>query len=261
MLKKIEISTFEDRIPHLTAVSKKGLYIVSDIKSKIQFQNFLLEKKTQLHTDFIQRAGDFYCELFQSNDPNHQLISSSQLELLFKNYIKNTDDTWLKNIPSHQTILHSLHTFLPFFNHPEGTASFEMWIQQFSKKTGWVHWYEPAKKFWTYLKKNKLIEKSLTKYLLTDQILSNCNSPLTIDLSFSIDFVEAGIITALSSVQDVTLLLPPPLENPLYSNSHYVYSLIQGPCEKKNTLGGKKEYLSKKSKKISNNVGRGAFCH
>ena len=261
MLKKIEISTFEDRIPYLTGASKKGLYIVSDIKSKIQFQNFFLEKCFQFHTDFIQRAGDFYYELFKSNHPNYRLISSAQLELLFKNYIKKTNYTWLKNIPSHQTVLHSLHTFLPFFNHPEGTASFEMWIQQFSKKAGWIHWYGPVKKFWTYLKRSRFIEKSLTKYLLTDQILKNCDGPLTIDLSFSIDSVEAGVITALSSVQDVTLLMPPPLENPLYSNSHYIYSLIQGPCEKKNTFRGKKEYPSKTSEKISNNAGRSAFCH
>ena len=250
MLKKVEVSTFEDRVPYLKTASTKGLYIVSDIKSKIQFQNFFLEKHPRSRTDFIRRAGDLYCGLFKSNHPNYRFISSAQMELLFKNYIKKTNYTWLKNIPSHQTILHSLHTFLPFFNHPEGPASFEMWIQQFSKKAGWVHWYKPAKEFWAELKKNKLIEKSLTKYLLVDQILKNGNNPFIIDLSFTIDSVEAAVVTALSSTQDVVLLMPPPLNNPLYSNSHYVYSLIQSPREKKSLLAEKKNVHQKQVRKF-----------
>ncbi len=250
MLKKIEISTFEDRIPYLTAVSKKGFYIVSDIKSKIQFQNFFLKENPQLQTDFIKRASDFYCELFKSNNPDHQIISSSQLALLFKIYIKQTNHSWLKNIPSHQKILHSLHTFLPFLTHPEGEDSFEMWMKQSSKKAGWIHWYKPTKEFWEELKKNKLIEKSLTKYLLIDQPLKNWNNPLIIDLSFSIDSVEAGVISTLSSIQDVTLLLPPKLNNPLYSKSHYIYSLIEGPYEKKSEIPHKKNFHHKQVRKF-----------
>ena len=234
MLKKIEISTFEDRVPYLTAGSKKGLYIVSDIKSKIQFQNFFLQKNPHLQTDFIQRAVDFYCSLFKTYQPNYQIISPARLELLFKIYIKKTNYSWLKNTPGHQTILHSLHTFLPFFTHTEGAESFESWMKHSAKRKGWVHWYEPTKKFWKELKKNKLIEKSLTKYLLIDQPL-RIKNPLIIDLSFSIDSVEAGLITSLSKVQDVTLLLPPKLANPVYSKSHYFYSLIEesSPSPKK----------------------------
>ena len=226
MLKTIEISTFKERIPYLKASSKKGVYIVSDIKSKIQFQNFFLEENPQFQTNFIQRASDFYYEIFKANYPNHHIISSSYLELLFKTHIQKTNNAWLKNIPSYRTILHSLYTFLPFFTHPEGASSFEMWMKQMSKKAGWIHWYKPTKMFWEELKKNKLIEKSLIKYLLTDQLLKKGNQPLTIDLSFSIDSVEAGLISTLSSTQDVTLLIPPALNNPLYSKSHDNYSLI-----------------------------------
>ena len=229
MLKKIEISTFEDRVPYLTACSKNGLYIVSDIKSKLQFQNFFLQKKPQIQIDFIQRAVDFYYNLFKIHQPNYQIISPARLELLFKIYINKTNYSWLKNTPSHQSILHSLHTFLPFLTHPEGAESFELWMKQSTKRKGWVQWYEPTKKFWKELKKNKLIEKSLTKYLLADQSLKIQN-PLTIDLSFSIDSVEAGLITSLSKVQDVTLLSPPELKNPVYSKSHYFYSLIEESC-------------------------------
>ncbi|MDE0151577.1 MAG: PD-(D/E)XK nuclease family protein [Bdellovibrionales bacterium] len=239
MLKKIEISTFEDRIPYLKSSSKKGIYIVSDIKSKIQFQNFFLEEDPHFQTDFIQRASDFYCEIFKYNYPDYHIISSSYLELLFKIYIQKTNHSWLKNIPSYQTILHSLHTFLPFFIHPEGANSFETWTKQTAKKSGWVQWYEPTKMFWEDLKKNKLIEKSLVKYSLTDQTLQKWKNPLTIDLSFSIDSVEAGLISTLSSTQDVTLLIPPELDNPLYSKSHYNYSLVGGSHQKRPRISKK----------------------
>ena len=252
MLKKIEISTFKDRIPYLKASSKKGLYIVSDIKSKIQFQNFFLQEDPHFQTDFIQRTSDFYCELFKANNTNYRIISPARLELLFKMYIKKTNDFWMKSIPCHQTILHSLHTFLPFFTHPEGTQSFESWMKQTSKRAGWIHWYEPTKKFWEELKKNKLIEKSLTKYLLTDQLLKNRNLPLTFDLSFSIDSVEAGLIDFLSASQDVTLLLPPALDNSLYSQSHYFYSLIEGshPTAKKSNVIKQKKIHHPQTKKF-----------
>lgn len=252
MLKRIEISTFEERIPYLKDSSKKGFYIVSDIKSKIQFQNFFLEEEPRFHTGFIKRASDFYYELFEQNFSDYKLISFSSLELLFKIYIKKIKDPWLKNIPSHHTILHSLHTFLPFFIHPEGTNSFEMWMKQTLNRSGWIHWYKPTKTFWEELKRNKLIEKSLVKYLLTDQPLKDWNQPLTIDLSFSMDAVEAGLISTLSSIQDVTLLVPPKLNSPLYSKSHYVYSLIEGSCsiQKKSIEINKNNSHSKQVKKF-----------
>ena len=252
MLKTIEISTFEDRIPYLKDSAKKGIYIVSDIKSKIQFQNFFLEENPKFQIDFIQRASDFYYEIFKSNYPNYHIISSSYLELLFKTHIQKTNNIWLKSIPSYQTILHSLHTFLPFFIHPEGANSFEVWMKQDSKKSGWIHWYEPTKIFWKELKTNKLIEKSLIKYLLTDQPLKKGNQPLTIDLSFSIDSVEAGLISTLSSTQDVILLLPKALNNPLYSKSHDNYSLIGATynTQKKQSISSQKKLHHTETKKF-----------
>ena len=221
MLKFIEISNFEERIFYLKQALNDGLYIVPDIKSKNQFQNFLLKKKYFIGGECIIRASDFYCRLLSLTSSEHNFISLSQLKILFKNQPEEF-------FSDYDNILNILHAFLPFFSHPEGEELLKKWISQQGRKEKLLYWFKAAKSFWKSLNKHKMIEKSLAKYLLIDQPLTNfLPDVITVDLGFSIDAVEAEIFSHIASEKTVQILIPPSLNNDMYKDSHRIYSLIK----------------------------------
>ena len=234
---------FKERLKYLNSLSPNGIYLVSDMKSKISFQETLLEKKEVLEETHIQRAQDFYSSLFLFNFPNCKFISPPQLEFLFKNW--NSE----KTLPF-PSILIYLQSFLPFLTHPEGEQIFEQWIQEndssitpnlssvdqnshspLTQKTQsrkrYIKPFLITQKFWVYLQKLNLMEKSCVKYALTNQDLHTWDFSLTVDLGFSIEPIEIEILQKIGNTKDVTILIPPPLKSPIFENSHKIFSHLK----------------------------------
>ena len=223
MLSIVEVSHFEDRIPFL---KQDGIYIVSDIKSKLQFQKFLLQENSFIQESSITRANDFYCELLKINFPEYRLISIPELQFLFKDFIRKEKNFPYVSPSLYNNILVSLQSFLPFLSHPLGSEAFEQWIQRPHQKR-WISWYSWIKPFWEQLKEEKIIEHSLAKYVLIDQPLKKVHQKLYVDLSFSIDAVEQELLHSISQQQDVYILCPPPLNPEIYPQSHKIYKLLK----------------------------------
>ena len=226
MLHLIEVSNFEDRIPFLKKAHQDGTYMVSDIKSKFQFQKFLLEKNSFVQESSVTRASDFYCELIKENFPQYQFISIPELQFLFKDFIQKTEKVPYANPSLYNNILIVLQSFLPFLSHPSGSETFEQWIKA-SQQKRWSSSYSLAKPFWNYLNEKKLIEESLSKYILIDQKLKKLSYPLYIDLGFSIDAAEVELLSSLGKHEEVYILCPPPLDPKIYPQSHQMYELLK----------------------------------
>ena len=233
MLKYSEISSFEDRKYFLhKSFKEKGLYIVPDIKSKLNFQNFLLKSDSLIPADCILRAVDFYKELFLQLNPDYSIVPLSYLQFLFKTWAKK------QNRPKaelHINIVGLLQTFLPILSHPS-EEEFEEWLTRYKNKTSLPLMYPVIRQFWQELTHLKIVEKSLIKYLLPAQDLSRRPSPsITVDLSFSLDSFEADVFCSLSLFQPVTVLIPPPLTTPFFKDSHKSYSLVLEKAKKEAT--------------------------
>ena len=226
MLHLVEVSGFEDRIPFLKKAHEKGIYIVSDIKSKSRFQQFLLKEQSLIQESSIIRASNFYCELVKKNLPEYQFISIPELQFLFKTFIQKTEKVSYANPSLYHNVLVILQSFLPFLSHPSGTETFEQWIQV-SRQERWVSSYSLIKPFWKHLNEKKLIEESLSKYILIDQKLKPLSHPLYVDLGFSIDATEVGLLSSLGKHEEVYILCPPPLDQSIYPQSHQMYDLLK----------------------------------
>ncbi len=246
MLSLIEVSCFEDRIPFLGKAHQDGFYIVSDLKSKLQFQKFLLKKNRFILESSVTRARDFYIELLQLNLPEYKLISIPELQFLFKYFMRKQKNLPYINPSLYNNILISLQSFLPFLTHPSGSETFEQWIKNPNQKR-WFFWYSWIKPFWQQLNEKKVIEESLAKYILIDQPLKKLSKPLYVDLGFSIDAVEVELLASLSTLQDVYILCPPPLNPNVYPKSHQIYELLKEKQHQFTPLPQKKQHITKKT--------------
>ena len=247
MIQQLEVSNYEERLFHLNQMPENGIYIVPDIKSKIQFQNHLLKQKTLIPSFRVERASDFYSWLFLTIFPDYTMISSAHLELLFQTWLKQKHHA-STNLRRFSIVPH-LQSFLPILTHPDGVQLFEQFFQESSYFQKYKQGYEWTKNFWTELKKMKMMEKTCCKYALFSQELHlNESFSLTVDLSFSLDYTELEIYLSLSSHQEVTILIPPPLNSPIFTQSHDIYSILKEKVrQQKKTFHPKKEsfHLSK----------------
>lgn len=219
MLNIVEISSFEDRMSYL--INQPGMHIVSDIKSKLKFQNFLLNQNpVKPVKKLIVRSNDLFCDILNVTCPEYSIISSSHLFFLFK--------TWSENRIDPHFILKAIHSYLPILIHPS-SETYEQWIenQPFHLKDQRKNLFELIKNFFKKMEEWKMIEISCIKYLLIDRDLSFWNTPLTVDLSFSLDSTEAELFYQLSFHQDVTLLKPKKIQHEIYRSSDKIYSLIE----------------------------------
>ena len=245
MLFLTEVSHFEDRIPFLQKAHQNGCYIVSDIQSKSQFQKFLLKQNHFILESSITRASDFYCELIKQNLHEYRFISIPELKFLFKDFMRKEKNLPYINPSLYNNILTSLQSFLPFLTHPSGPEIFEQWIKRPDQKR-WFYWYSWIKPFWKKLNKGKLIEPSLSKYVLVDHLLKKISQPLYVDLSFSMDAVETELLSSLSHHQDVYILCPPVLNQSVYPQSHQIYDLLKEKKHQFTSVSQKKSFKTKK---------------
>ena len=227
MIQWTEISHFEDRFTLFNR--QNGIYIVPDIKTKLKLQNQLLKRQHLISTEQILRAQDFYNTLFLSTFPDYTVISSSQLDFLFQTWIKK--DSWIP----HTSVLHYFQSFLPFLTHPEGTNLFQQWIQKDSSRRKYQQAYEQTQIFWEELKKQNMMEKTCSKYMLAVQELKTWSFSLTVDLSFSLDYTELEIYSNLGKAHDVHFLIPAHFEHPIFAQSHAVYSELKTRYPQKTT--------------------------
>ena len=214
-----EISHFEDRFALFNR--QNGIYIVPDIKTKLKLQHELLKKQFLISTEQVLRAQDFYNILFSSTFPNDTIISSSQLNFLFQTWMKKTSDR------THTDVLHYLHSFLPFLTHPAGTHLFQQWIQNHSSRRKYQQAYEQTQFFWKELKKQKMMEKTCSKYMMAVHEPKTWSFSLTVDLSFSLDYTELEIYSNLSQTHEVHVLIPAHFEHPIFTQSHAIYSELK----------------------------------
>ena len=234
-----EISHFEDRLALLNR--QNGIYIVPDIKTKLKLQNELLKRQSLISTEQVLRAQDFYNTLFLSTFPNYTMISASQLNFLFQTWMEK--NSWTP----HADISHYLHSFLPFLTHPEGTHLFQQWIQNHSSRQKYQQAYEQTQIFWKELKKQKMMEKTCSKYMMAVHEPKTWNFSLTVDLSFSLDYTELEIYSKLGQNHEVHILIPAYFEHPIFSQSHAVYSELKTRHPKKTSPSSYKKIKFQKN--------------
>lgn len=201
--------------------------LVSDLASKLSWQDFFIQKTGFLDGPQILRAEDLWKIVLQRVNPEANFISISCLSSHVKSLLTND---WARQLGlpyvKPATALRAINELLPILCHPDSTEIMEHWFEEIHHgPCSWRNWYYLASLLWNELKKNHLILDDWSAALLTQYpgFENYWNRDLIVDLGPEIRTIEVELLQSLSQKRQVGILAPKPSFLPNFPWISYPY--------------------------------------
>ncbi len=216
MLEIIKVQKRSDILQQFSQFDAKiQSWLVSDLRTKLEIQNRLLEKDKFFIDKSILRATDLWRILFRRQFPKKKIIERSWARVILSNFLeKNIGDLNLHQASS-STVLEMIEFFLPLLSHPEGHEKFQEWLElHLEIKDRWAEWYLLTKLCFQYLYFEKDLVLStwfspllIQQGVLPDSILSHWTRPLWVDLGGQILWSEAELLRLLGQHIEIKIFV------------------------------------------------------
>ncbi len=233
MLKLVEIKKPEQKKSIIQKFDPNiQTWIVSDLRSKFELQDFVIKSQGFFEDQSILRASELWHKIGVQTFPDYQVLPVDFCEVYLRSQF-----TKLTNLKSNTvgTVLSYLEELMPVLSHPEGMEQLQEWFEtEPNSRERWSSWAYAAQSVWNFFLEHKI----LTPQWLGGFLLNNSPSdlmwsrPLIIDLGCEMLQIEADLIWQLSQNQEVTVIMPSPewsKKNPLLRPFD---SLLARPHEK-----------------------------
>lgn len=216
MLEIIKVQKRSDILQQFSQFDAKiQSWLVSDLRTKLEIQNRLLEKDKFFVESSILRATDLWRILFRRQFPKKKIIERSWARVLLSSFLKKNIGDLNLNQASSSTILEMIEFFLPLLCHPEGHEKFKEWLELHPEiKDRWAEWYVLTRLCFQYLYNDKdLVLSSWFSALLIrqgdlpDLQVEQWKRPLWVDLGGQILWSEAELLRLLSKQIDIKIFL------------------------------------------------------
>lgn len=193
---------------------QKITWVVSDLRSKFEIQDLILQKQNFFEDLHVVRASEMWKFLFKRLYPDWKLISADFLKTWIKDQIRKKSDqsTILSSAKSDLIVEQMMNLFSPLLSHENGPEQLKNWFtENISSLEKWGGWYIVAEELYEKL----TLEKKTTAFWLAGFLQNKKNSfqnvwqrELIFDLGVQMSKVEAEIIRNLSQDFKVTVLVP-----------------------------------------------------
>lgn len=214
MIELIPYTNFQDKMTYLEGLQAQDTttLIISDLSSKLIWQDFYLNRDSKLEGNFILRAEDLWKSLLQISFPEIKFVNQAWMMTYVKEFLKTGigNNFGLPNAkPS--SLLKALNELLPILCHNESETVMNEWFQETKQgKCSWEPWYHLSLKLWSEITtKNILLEKWAAGYLLQnnrfDQIRLNS---FIVDLGPEIRTIESELFKQIGANTTVQILVP-----------------------------------------------------
>jgi RecB family exonuclease len=208
MLEIIKVPKRSDISPFFSQFdAKKETWLVSDLRTKLELQNRLIERDSYFVDTTILRATDLWEIFFRREYPNKKVISRDWGKILVSHFLKKHETTLNLNQASSGTLLEMADFFLPIFSHSLGHDKFSEWLEgQAEFKERWADWYLLSRLCFNFLfNENDMALPSWYATLMNqkDLTLSSWKKSLWVDLGGQILWSEAELLRSLSRHVDV----------------------------------------------------------
>lgn len=213
----IQVKTFQQSISlkeHLKNFDPQtDTWVVSDLHTKIQVQNDLLQKYGYYREDAVLRASDFWKLIFKRNYPQIRIINDQLLKVLLRDILKNRSAELSDlSAQSEKTLLAYLNSFPGVLLHPTGFNQIREWLKDFPESAQkWENWLLISRIcMFLLLDEKKVISPRWIPGLLQRDLEINLkwNKNLIFDLGCHLNFAEAEVIKKMSSDNDIRVLKP-----------------------------------------------------
>ncbi|MEY4615664.1 MAG: hypothetical protein RJB66_624 [Pseudomonadota bacterium] len=193
--------------------SKTSL-IVSDLSTKLFWQDFLLKKNGFIAGPQILRAEDFWKLLLQRSSPDIEIVSKSWLIA----YLKKTltpDFLSQYGLPFTKpaSVFNAINELLPILCHPDSNEIMFHWFGEvMNNDCTWESWYRISAALWEDFKKHQvLLSDWASAYLIQSSFHHQFwDRNLIIDLGPEIRTIEVELINTLATKLNICVLTPQP---------------------------------------------------
>jgi len=164
----ISISEFSQKAQRLDDFDpNQCTWVVSDLQSKWEIQERLLQTEMVLEEEAVLRASEFWSRLLFRWTPEWSLISKELFDQWIWSWMKSTDIQWLKSTDSASLLHQHLEVFIPLFlEDPQGELMEEWFQNNPDSVIKWRHVYEVCKKLWEDVRELKLVSPALVPMVL-----------------------------------------------------------------------------------------------
>ena len=216
MLKLIKIQDPQFRWNLLSQFHPQSeCYVVSDIKTKMAVEEFLLKKYGSLPGSSVFRIKEFLKEIFYRMESHWHLVPESFLHEVFSDFSLSHKETFIQNSCHAKDFLLYFYRFLPLLIHPEGPDLMKEWItsKKKDKESVWMHWWNLSQEFFHIVNDKKTLSEEGLKRILTHNLHSLTSSFLPFkkvifDLGVPSDQWEQEFLKELSKKHSVELIAP-----------------------------------------------------
>jgi ATP-dependent helicase/nuclease subunit B len=209
----------------------KDTWLVSDLKSKQEFQSFSTKRHGYFTDDSIMRVSDFWRLWLRRLDPTLKIVSSDFIKILVQNFV-DIHASKLQLMESEtSTLFRAVNEFAPILFHPKSRDVLEEWISVEHQKNGrhkkWEKWYKISRVCLAHiLEKDGVIDGKWSAAYLQSQHLERILWPkrLFVEAGTELTGIELGIFKAISNQTEVFIITPQPDWKEKFSNLLSVYS-------------------------------------
>lgn len=213
MLKLVKMSDPASRWTLLSRFDPQSeRYVVSDVKTKMAAEAFLLQTRTHLVNSPVLRLQEFLRIIsYHLKNCYWQFLPESFLREIFADFTLKHKEVFIQNSSRSKDFFLYFYRFFPLLLHSEGPDVMKEWLESRGKKVCWTRWWDLSQEFFSLLSdQNRLPEKCL-KAVLTEQLQLVEFLPfkkVIFDLGLSFDKGEAEFIKELSKKCSVDLIVP-----------------------------------------------------
>ena len=218
MIRTILLSSPSERLAYFKQFDQtQHTWLVSNVRSKIELQQTILETHGYFEGDSVQRISEFWKTILARYFPEKKIIPDDLIEFLAEKWIEENPETQLKSSSRHllTRACHQLSDLI--FSEQDGVLL--EWIEENPDvELHWLHWVEVCKKFIFSMvnEKNCLSSKWAAGFLLhafaNRHDVHVWDKEIFLDLGADLHSSEAQFFSRLSQHVKITVLKPRPPE-------------------------------------------------
>lgn len=259
MLTIQQISSFEQTHQLFDAYQnpvhqQKQTWIVSDLKTKQDAQDFIMAQAGYCLDEAILRVSEFWKLWIHRLDPKVQFVNQQFINSALESFLVQKKDSLNLSLEEIKTSISYLWQMAPFLINKDHQAIVDEWIKQGDKTIRWQKWFLVNKLSMNYLLLElKVLHTSWSSFYLSTLEVEKIQwtKDIVFDLGSEISSVEFGIIQVLAKRINITVLEPaaeftrafPTLLRPYQIYRGYASKVIPAPVLGQNQMAsGNKFY-------------------
>lgn len=209
---------------------ERETWVVSDLKSKLDLQRSLLEKRDFLPGDSVVRASELWKALLTRLRPDLQMVSREFAVTILGQKLALRDEDWVRSPGAPQTAYDYMSQLMPVLAHPSGEEMMREWFEANpASEVRWGRWFSLSLDLWKeFLQEGFVAPPWVSGVLVNEPDLGLVWSrPLVFDLGAELNQVEADLIISLSTHFDITVLRPEPEWAEEYEKTLVAYQIFE----------------------------------